>query len=257
MNLSEYKKKGILEAYVLGVLDPETTEILETDLKTNIALKEEVEKVEASLSNFKFNFTKGKKNKPTTEKKNTQKPKRTKTEKGIRIILGVLILVMVVMIFLFLSTIYEKNNYQKAIVEQAKSIDSLQLEIQKTHHLNQDLKGALSDFNMETISRSTLTGKGEYAGKNAFLIVPESKSSTDFLILPSVELEEEDNYFQLWSESAGQFRRVGRVRIDNMLDGFIVHPLPRTNLQLSYISLESGTPPSQPIEENLVFRLRN
>ena len=257
MNLAEYKEKGILEAYVLGVLDPETTEILEADLKTNIALKEELEKVEESLSNFKSNFTRGQKNKPTTGKKSKQKPKRSKTEKSIRIILGVLILVMVVMIFLFLSTIFENNNYRKAIVEQAEKTDSLQLEIQNTINLNQALKVALSDFNAGNISKSILSGRGDFFGKNAFLIVPESKSSTDFLIIPSPELEDKDTYFQLWSESAGQFRRVGMISLDNLTNGSIVHPLPRTNLQLSHISLESGSPPSQPIEGNIVFRARN
>ncbi len=257
MNLAEYKEKGILEAYVLGVLDPETTEILEADLKTNIALKEELEKVEESLSNFKSNFTRGQKNKPTTGKKSKQKPKRSKTEKSIRIILGVLILVMVVMIFLFLSTIYENNNYRKAIVEQAEKIDSLQLEIQNTINLNQALKVALSDFNAGNISKSILSGRGDFFGKNAFLIVPESRSSTEFLIIPSPEFEDKDTYFQLWSESAGQFRRVGMISLDDLTNGSIVHPLPRTNLQLSHISLESGSSPSQPIEENIVFRVRN
>ncbi len=255
MTLSEYKEKGILEAYILGVLDPESTEKLKSDLKTNIALREELEKAESNLENFKRNFTKGQKSQRPATTPKIKKSQLSTSEKSIRIILGVLVLVMVVMIFLFLSTIYENNNFRTVILEQLETIDSLENKIQKTQEINKNLQLGIADLIRGTASIATFRGAGDFSEKNAYLIAGESTSSTDFLIVQPLKSNDEGGYFQLWSESAGQFRRVGRVIMPKNGENWIVHPLPQTNLQLSHISLESGSPPSQPIAENLIFIL--
>jgi len=253
MKLSEYKEKGILEAYVLGVLDPETSEMLKSDLETNLALREELNKVEKNLENFKLNFTRQQKSKSRTTQQKAGQPKRSGTEKSIRIVLGILVLVLVVMLFYLLSTIYETNKYRSQISELAVTIDSLQQEIQHSRDLNLSLNKAVTELISGAATITEFRGTGDYLQRSAYLLSSLSKSTSDFLIIDAVPQKGENTFLQLWSESNGQFRRVGSIQFSSIKDGWIVHPLPKTHLQLSHISVESGTPPSIPLSENIIF----
>ena len=255
MTLSEYKEKGILEAYVLGVLDPEASEKLLSDLKTNVALRRELNQVEQGLASFKENFTRSQSDKSKIDKNKTIKRSSSKSDKNLRMILGVLTLVMVVMIFLFLSTIYENNNYRTSLSMQLEKVDSLKTEITKKVDLISAQKKGIISLSSGTADLIEFNSSGNPEFSTAYLLVPEDRTAPEFLIIEGKVSTDGDYFLQLWSRVDEQFRRVGRVQAPLNGDDWIVHTLPRTNLQLTHISLESDPPLSRPSEENLIFSL--
>nr|MBS0038569.1 anti-sigma factor [Saprospiraceae bacterium] len=255
MKLAEYKESGILEAHVLGVLSPELEEQLLSDLETNVALRNELNRVEQSLSNFKRNFTRGEK----TEKGEKVRPKKVQKaapgkykEQNVRIVVGIMSLVVVVMIFLFLSTQYQSTSYQSQLLETEEKVKELQLENTNQRQLIEDLQqGLLQLTTNEFNSRKITTAEG----LQARYIVLEQHAS-NLLILSGLPDVEKSEYLQLWSLQNEEYRRTGMLSEESFVnDRSVVARLPKTNLELSLITIESDSIPRMPNVSRVVLQL--
>jgi len=257
LKLSEYKEQGILEAYVLRVLPPEMEDQLLADLETNVALRNELNKVEQSLSNFKENFTRSPTDKEPSPKKRKSKSRPSpgqKREKSIRIIVGILTIVVVAMIFLYLSTLYEKTAYQSQLIHTERTLDTLNQNQMEAEELIAQLESGL------IASLDELSGEWAAVGLNGIQarLIPLQTKGSELLVINRLAERGPGEFLQLWSRQNDQYRKMGTVNHwKEGPEGYAtVSVLPATNLQLSLISIESDPVPAQPREENILLEFR-
>jgi hypothetical protein len=253
MKLSEYKESGILEAYVLGVLDPERSSQLETDLETNVALRRELNETEQRLANFKKNFTRSKKGKNPKPVDSARTAK--KSALGRRIVTGILILIVIGLTFLFLSTLYQSAAYHAEVIEVSEQLamTTEEKEILGTerHALENSLWKLMEERESVVILRS---GTGFSGAEGYILKMDEIDRFT--LLLNNIPTIEEGNYLQLWGRSGETWRRMGMIHASevNEAEGRTVYLFPQPNLRLEMITEEFESAPESPNRSRVVLR---
>lgn len=258
MNLSEYKKSGILEAYVLGVLDPERTQLLEKDLETNVALRKELNLIQQSLSNFKENFTRD--SSGPSEKRDLSKksPARSSGKKGgiaTKVIGFIMVFAIAVLVFLFLSTMYQSTAYQQAAQERLDRIGQMESQIGELEDRMQVLEnGLLNSINSDNVSLLNDPGNNPIKSTGWWVDVPQSNS--ELLIIQNLPHLEGEEYFQLWGQLNHEFRRMGTLQANSNPDHSspFVHILPQSNIQFAMITIEKGENPGQPGENKVLIK---
>lgn len=256
LKLSEYKESGILYAYVLGVLDPERTEQLHEDLETNIALRKELNEVEQSLSNFKANFTKqGSSKSAGDEKRITTRKTIRKSQKGQRLVFVILIVLVVGLVFLFLSTLYERASYQSQLMESREiiikerlAIDSLSAEIATFKH---SLSNRIEGNDLEI----TLSGSSAHSNVRAS-IFPDRNNSRILIYLNQIPDIQEKEFIQLWGKSGSEWRRTGLISYEDLkkTNGFGFFTLPLGSSVPEMATLETNPNTREPDMSRVLFR---
>lgn len=256
MKLSEYKESGILYAYVLGVLDPERTEQLHEDLETNVALRKELNEIEQSLANFKANFTKNASGKPPSSGKVKSSPtQRGKTQKGQRLVFGILIILVVGLVFLFLSTLYERASYQTQLMESREIILEEQARVDSLNSRIQTLENSFSNWIEGNESQRTFSGSSRYSGLRAIMI-PDHTNSRVLIYFNQTPDIPENQSIQLWGRSGNEWRKTGLISWGDIREekglNFFILPLGSSLPEMA--TLESNQSAREPDMSSVLFR---
>ncbi|GEM_PF-2123969 len=255
MKLSEYKRLGILEAYVLGVLDPERTEQLESDLETNVALRRELNEVEGRLENFKKNFTRtDRKKKPATGPSKKTRP--ASSSKNRRIVTGLLILLVVGLTFVFLSTLYQKAAVQGELSETNLRLSQISEKNEALMVDRKTLETGLWNAVESSDAVVNLRGGDVFGERPTGYVVKCHLTDRYILLIKNLSPPDEGQFYQMWGQTGTSWRRMGMIALEDMdPDGrrhTFIFPQPATDLEL--ITLESTQPPDSPDRSAVVFQ---
>ncbi len=255
MKLSEYKRLGILDAYALGVLDPERTEQLESDLETNVALRRELNEVEGRLENFKKNFTRSDQKKKHTGSP-TKKTSPAKSSKNRRIVTGLLILLVVGLTFVFLSTLYQKATVQGELNDTNLRLSQISEENDDLMMDRKTLESGLWNAVENSDAVVSLRAGDVFSQRPTGHVVKCHLTERYILLVENLNPPDEGQFYQMWGQSGTSWRRMGLIQKNDMgQDGrrqAFIFPQPATDLEL--ITLESTQPPESPDRGAVVFQ---
>ncbi|TVR87622.1 MAG: hypothetical protein EA411_07080 [Saprospirales bacterium] len=255
MKLSEYKRLGILEAYVLGVLDPERTEQLESDLETNVALRRELNEIEGRLENFKKNFTRSDRKEKGTGNSPKKKPSAG-SSKNRRIVTGLLILLVVGLTFVFLSTLYQQAAVQGELSETNLRLSQIMEENDALVVDRKTMETGLWTAVENSDAVISLRAGDVFGERPTGYVVKCHLTDRYILLIENLIPPDEGQFYQMWGRTGTSWRRMGMIQLEDMnpegdRQAFIF-PQPSTDLEL--VTLESMQPPESPDRGAVVFQ---